>query len=66
MKTRLMFDFAKTVLENVSFDPKLFYKELQKAMNHLLPYDLDQLAQWVNGYVQGKPELKESLILINA
>ncbi|WP_010253287.1 hypothetical protein [Myroides injenensis] len=66
MKTRLMFDFARTVLENVSFDPKLFYKELQKAINQLLPYDVDQLAKWVNGYVQGKPELQESLNLLNA
>ncbi|MEC4117693.1 hypothetical protein [Myroides phaeus] len=66
MKTRLMFDFARTVLENVSFDPKLFYKELQKAINHLLPYDLDQLEQWVSGYVQEKPELHDSLSLINS
>ena len=66
MKTRLMFDFARTVLENVSFDPKLFYKELQKAINHLLPYDLDQLEQWVSGYIQEKPELHDSLSLINS
>ncbi|AJH15870.1 hypothetical protein SAMN04488089_105165 [Myroides profundi] len=61
-----MFDFAKTILENVSFDPKLFYKELQKAIQNLLPYDLDQLTQWVNGYVQEKPELHQSLELLNA
>lgn len=66
MKTRLMFDFARTVLENVSFDPKLFYKELQKAINHLLPYDVDRLEQWVSGYVQEKPELHDSLSLINS
>lgn len=65
MKTRLMFDFSRTILENVSFDPKLFYKELQKAINHLLPYDLDQLEEWVNGFIQGKPELQESLELLN-
>ncbi|MDR2221364.1 MAG: hypothetical protein LBE34_01365 [Flavobacteriaceae bacterium] len=66
MKTRLMFDFARTILENVSFDPKLFYKELEKAINHLLPYDVEQLAKWVSGYVQEKPELHNSLELINA
>ncbi|WP_041895536.1 hypothetical protein [Myroides profundi] len=66
MKRRTMFDFAKTILENVSFDPKLFYKELQKAIQNLLPYDLDQLTQWVNGYVQEKPELHQSLELLNA
>lgn len=65
MKRRTMFDFAKTILENVSFDPKLFYKELQKAIQNLLPYDLDQLKQWVSGYVQEKPELHQSLELLN-
>lgn len=65
MKTRLMFDFARTVLEKVSFDPKLFYKELKKALKRLLPYDIERLVKWVNGYVQGRPELQESLILIN-
>ncbi|MTG97225.1 MULTISPECIES: hypothetical protein [Myroides] len=66
MKTRAMFDYARLVLENVSFDPKLFYKELRKAINHLLPYDVEQLSNWVNGYVQDKPELHDSLNLINA
>lgn len=64
MSTRFMFDFAKTVLVNVSFDPKLFYKELDKALKSLLPYDVEQLGHWVNGYVKGKPELRESLDLI--
>lgn len=64
MKTRQMFDYAKTVLENVSFDPKLFYKELEKAINSLLPYDVDQLRNWVDVYVKQKPELQDSLTLI--
>lgn len=64
MKTRYMFDYAKTVLESVSFDPKLFYKELEKAIDSLLPYDMEQLATWLNFFVQEKPELKESLLLI--
>ncbi|SEJ26089.1 hypothetical protein SAMN04488018_12013 [Myroides marinus] len=60
-----MFDFARTILENVSFDPKLFYKELQKAIQNLLPYDLEQLTEWVTGYVKEKPELEKSLELVN-
>ncbi|MCC9041235.1 hypothetical protein LNQ81_00585 [Myroides sp. M-43] len=64
MKKKTMFDFARTILESVSFDPKLFYKELQKAIQNLLPYDLEQLTKWVNGYVKEKPELSESLELI--
>lgn len=65
MKTRIMFDFAKTILMNVSFDPILFGKELQKAINHLLPYDLDKLTDWLHGYVEENPELRSSLELIN-
>lgn len=64
MKTRHMFDYAKTVLESVSFDPKLFYKELEKAMGSLLPYDMEQLVQWLNSFVEEKPELRDCLTLI--
>lgn len=64
MKTRHMFDYAKTVLESVSFDPKLFYKELEKAMGSLLPYDIEQLVQWLNSFVEEKPELRDCLTLI--
>ncbi len=66
MRTRFMFDFAKTVLINVSFDPSLFYKELEKALKSLLPYEVEQLGDWVNAYVKAKPELHESLDLIEA
>ena len=66
MKTRLMFDFTRTILVNVSFDPKLFYKELQKALKQLLPYDVEQLSDWVQGYVKEKPELQEALDLVVA
>lgn len=65
MKTRVMLDYAKTVLESVSFDSKLFYKELQKALNHLVPYDVEQLGEWVNSFIQEKPELSDSLHLLN-
>ncbi len=49
---------AKKVLENVSFDRNLFFKELQKASKYLLPYDLEQLYNWVNDFIKTKPELK--------
>ncbi len=65
MKTRIMLSYAKTVLENVSFDPKLFYKELQKAIDHLLPYDVEQLRKWANNFILEKPELSDSLHLVN-
>ncbi|MCP1997117.1 hypothetical protein [Flavobacterium sp. HSC-61S13] len=65
MKARQMFDYTKTVLENVSFDPLLFCKELEKAMKSLLPYDLDLLTKWLEKYTLGKPELQQCLLLIN-
>lgn len=65
MKTRIMLNYAKVVLENVSFDPKLFYKELEKAINQLLPYDVEQLRKWANNFISEKPELSDSLQLIN-
>ncbi|EIJ39505.1 hypothetical protein [Galbibacter orientalis] len=59
---RAMFEYTKTVLQKVSFDPKLFCKELEKAAKRLLPYELDELRIWLNFYIQGKPELSKSLI----
>ena len=36
-----MFVYTKNVLESVSFDPKLFCKELEKALKMLLPYEIE-------------------------
>ena len=60
-----MFDYTKTILERVSFDPVLFCKELQKALKMLLPYEVEQLADWLFSYTDEKPELKQYLILVN-
>lgn len=62
MKTGEMLEYAKVVLQNVSFDPQLFYKELEKIMDNMLPYEADQLALWVDSFVKEKPELQESLL----
>ncbi|MDG3581657.1 MULTISPECIES: hypothetical protein [Galbibacter] len=59
---RAMFEYTKTVLQKVSFDPKLFCRELEKAAKRLLPYELDELRIWLNFYIQGKPELSKCLI----
>lgn len=44
--TKVMLDYTKSILERVSFDPTLFYKELQKAIKTLLPYEMEQLKEW--------------------
>lgn len=59
-----MFAFTKNVLESVSFDPKLFCKELEKALKKLLPYEIEQLTDWLLNYTKQKPELKQCLIYI--
>ncbi len=56
--------YTQKVLENVSFDPKLFSKELRKAVEYLLPYEVEILSKWLVTYVKSKPELHESLYLI--
>ena len=59
---RSMYSYTKSVLERVSFDPKLFCKELEKAIKLLLPYEVDQLRDWLFQFTKEKPELKQCLI----
>jgi DNA replication protein DnaD len=60
-----MFTYTKSILERVSFDPKLFCKELEKALKNLLPYELEQLREWLLQFTKEKPELRQCLIYIN-
>ena len=60
-----MFNYSKRILETVSFDANLFFKELEKAIKVLLPYEVEQLAIWLLRFVKEKPELKQCLILVN-
>ena len=59
-----MFVYTKNILESVSFDPKLFCKELEKALKMLLPYEIEQLTDWLLNYTKLKPELKQCLVYI--
>jgi hypothetical protein len=63
--SKAMFDYTKSVLEIVSFDPMLFCKELEKALKALLPYELELLREWLLYFVIEKPELKQSLLIVN-
>ncbi|MHC5354140.1 hypothetical protein ACYSNX_08170 [Myroides sp. LJL115] len=64
MKSSEMFCLTKVVLQRVSFDPHLFHKELSKATHYLLPHELENLYTWVVQFVEGKPELQPSLVLL--
>lgn len=60
-----MFAYTKTILERVSFDPLLFCKELEKALKVLLPYEIEQLTEWLLSFTDEKPELRQCLIYVN-
>ena len=60
-----MFTYTKNVLERVSFDPLLFCKEVKKALKVLLPYEIEQLREWLLQYTQEKPELQHCQFLLN-
>ena len=61
-----MFEYTKSVLERVSFDPILFCRELEKAIKSLLPYEMEQLRVWLLIFVIEKPDLKQCLLIINS
>ena len=62
--SRMIYDYTKTVLERVSFDPVLFERELKKAIRNLLPYEIEHLKNWLMFFTNEKPELKKCLIYI--
>lgn len=62
---KTMFNYTKNVLERVSFDPLLFCKEVKKALKVLLPYEIEQLRDWLLQYTKEKPELKQCQLLLN-
>ena len=59
------FNYTKNILKNVSFDPTLFCKEVEKALNVLLPYEVEQLSEWLTHFTEEKPELQHCQILWN-
>ncbi len=61
-----MLEYTKTVLKKVSFDTKLFCKELKKAIMLLLPHEIEELEEGLLHYVTDKPELKPSLVYLRA
>ena len=62
---RMIYDYTKTKLVRVSFDPKLFIKELKKAVRNLFPYEMEQLKKWLSFFTSEKPELKQCLFVVN-
>lgn len=62
--SKAMFRYTKSVLERVSFDVNLFTKELQKAIQYLLPFELEELKRWFYEFTKNKPELKKCDVIL--
>lgn len=62
---RAMFEYTKTVLRKVSFDVTLFCKEVQKALQRLLPHEIEELKLWIIALTRQNPQLNQCLILLN-
>lgn len=62
---RMIYDHTKSELESVSFNPDLFRKRLKKAAKNLLPYEIDQLQNWLSYFTNNKPELRNCLTEIS-
>lgn len=52
-----MLEYAKTILEKVSFDVKLFKKEFEKAVKVLMPEEVNELISWIRRNFDGQPVL---------
>lgn len=63
---RAMLEYTKTILKKVSFDVTLFCREVQKAVQRLLPHELEELKLFILSLVQQNPELNSSLIYLKS
>ncbi|AUC14521.1 hypothetical protein BTO06_04895 [Tenacibaculum sp. SZ-18] len=61
---RAMFEYTKTILKKVSFNAELFCKELEKAVDRLLPYEVEELVIWLRQYTANKPELHMCMAVV--
>ncbi|MDX1761570.1 MAG: hypothetical protein R3218_05395 [Christiangramia sp.] len=62
---RAMFEYTKTVLAKVSFDANLFCKEVKKAIERLLPHEIEELRLWIVSLTRQNPELNQCLMYLN-
>ena len=61
---RAMFEYSKTILKKVSFNSDLFYKELEKALERLLPHEINELRIWLKQFTSSRPELNYCMSLM--
>lgn len=59
-----MLEYTKTILSKVSFNSELFCRELEKSLQRLLPYEIQELIIWLKQFTANKPELIVCMNLI--
>jgi len=59
-----MFEYTKIILDKVSFDTTLFCKELKKALQRLLPYEVEELKIYIKSLILQNPDLNQCLIYL--
>jgi len=52
-----MLEYFKTILTKVSFDARLFEKELRKAITDLVEEEVEELKRWCYAKFHSKHEL---------
>lgn len=61
-----MLEYTITVLQKVSFDARLFGKELKKAVSRLLPFEIEELKRWLQTFILDKPQLRQTMVYLKA
>lgn len=60
-----MLEYFKTILSKVSFDKRLFEKELRKAIKTLVPKEVQQLRDWCyENFHQYQPILNSCFVKV--
>ena len=63
---RAMFEYTKEVLKKVSFDVRLFCREVEKAVKRLLPHEIDELRIFINSLIHKNPKLNQCRVYLNS
>lgn len=61
---RAMFEYTKMILNKVSFDTNLFCTEVKKAMERLLPYEIEELKVFIESLIKVNPDLRRCSVYL--
>ena len=61
---RAMLEYTKMILKKVSFDTNLFCTEVKKAMERLLPYEIEELKVFIESLIKINPDLRRCSVYL--